>query len=133
MVVRGGKAHEVVVGSLGVRPGLAAEPHHGVLVDVEQPAGLADAATILEVLQDGQGLVRREVAVEQRRTLALREALLAGAAVQQAPRPAGAIAAAHADVAGAAAAPVGTGGVEAAKVREVVHEQESPPGTEEPD
>jgi hypothetical protein len=117
------------VGRLGVTAGLAGQAGDGALVDLEQPAGLADAAAVLEVLQHGQRLVGAEVAVEQRGALALGEAPLAALAVQQAARLARPVEAAGGDVATAAFAVPGAVGVEAAEAGEVFHEHNHPGDT----
>jgi hypothetical protein len=92
--VWGGKSHEVVVEPLGVFAGPKAITHHGVLADAHQAAGLTDADPFGHVLQDGHDLVLGQPGVEQRCALALGEAVLAGAAIQQ---PALLPALAHAD------------------------------------
>jgi len=53
----GGKSHEFVVGLLGVPAGLEGQADDGVLVDAREAAGLADADALLEVGEDGDGLV----------------------------------------------------------------------------
>jgi hypothetical protein len=104
---------------LGVVAGPQGVADHGVLADADQAAGLADADALLEVGQDGGGLVIGQAAAEQGGALALGEAGLAGAAVQQqAPVPA--VAAAGREVAVAALAVVGAVGVLAAEAAEVV-------------
>ena len=55
----GGKGHQLVVGVLGVLAGEQGQPGDGVPVDPDQPAGLADAAALGEVLQDREGLLVR--------------------------------------------------------------------------
>src|SRR3954451_20037209 len=78
--VEGGKGHEFVV----ALPGVAASPQGiadgGVLVDPRQAGRLADAAAVLEVGKDGDGLGRGQSGAEQGGAFALGEALLAGAA-----------------------------------------------------
>jgi hypothetical protein len=82
--VSGGKRHDLVVGILGVLPGQKGQPCDRVLVDPDQPGGLADAAPLGQVLQDRQDLVVGELGIEERRPLELGEAGLAGAAIEQA-------------------------------------------------
>jgi hypothetical protein len=94
---------------------------HGVFVDAAQAASLANADALLEVGQDGEGLVFGESAVEQRRALAFAEAVLAGATGQVASLLVRAVAEGDAEVAQVAAAVVGAVGVLAAEVLEVVH------------
>src|SRR5689334_6369573 len=117
--VRGGKSHEFVVELLGVVAGPQGVADDGVLADADQPAGLADADALLEVGQDRGGLVGGQAAAEERGALALGEAGLAGAAVQQA-APLLAVAAAGGEVAVAALAVVGAVGVLAAEAAQVV-------------
>jgi hypothetical protein len=92
-------------------PGIAGD---GVLADAGQPTGLADAAAVGQVGEDGGGRLRRQAGVEQRGALALGEAGLAGAAAEQA-APLGAVAHGYGEVAVPALAVVGAVGVQAAK------------------
>jgi hypothetical protein len=55
----------------------------GVFVDADEAGGLAYAAALGQVMQDGEGLVSRQAGIEQRRAFAFGEARLAGAGVQQ--------------------------------------------------
>jgi hypothetical protein len=118
--VLGGKGHEFVVQLLGVGAGLAAEPGDGAAADAGEPSGLADAAAVGHVGQDGPGLVRGQAAVKERGALALGEPGLAGAAVEQ-PALVLAVAAADTQVAGAALPVVGASGAQAAEASEVIH------------
>jgi hypothetical protein len=117
--VSGGKAHQLAVELLGVAAGPAGEADDGVFADPDQAGGLADADAFGQVGQDSQGLVGGQVGVEQGRALALGEAGLAGAAVQQAAAVL-AVAGAGGEVAVAPLAAVGAGGVEAAEAAQVV-------------
>jgi len=101
------------------------QAYHGVLVHSDQPAGLAYPATLLQVLQDREGLLVRKPAAVQRRALALRKASLAGATGQDPAFFIGAIAEAHAQVVAAALAVVGARGVLAAEGFQVVHDSTS--------
>ena len=96
------------------------QAHDCVLVNADQPAGLEDATTLLQLLEDRNGLVLGQLTVEQRGAFALGEALLAGAADKHA-GPLGAVAEAHAEVVAAALAVVGASGVEAAEGFQFVH------------
>jgi hypothetical protein len=62
--------------------GGAGQADHRVAVDADEPFGLADATTFIEVGEDGLRLLVGEPAVEQGRALALGEASLAGVAVE---------------------------------------------------
>jgi hypothetical protein len=119
-VVWGGKAHEFVVSRPGVIPGQPAQAHDGVAVDADEALGLADAAAVVEVGEQGAGLVLIEPGGEQGRALAFGEAPLAELAVEQAAlvRP---VACPDRDVAGAALAVTFAPGVEAAEAIQVVH------------
>ena len=79
----GGKGHRPVVGGLGVLSGQQRQPRDRVLVDVDQPCGLADAAAVGQVLQDRHDLVVRELGVEERGALELGEPGLADSAGEQ--------------------------------------------------
>jgi len=105
---------------LGVLASADGQAHDGVFVDAHQAAGLADAATLLQVLQDGDGFVLREFAVEQGRAFTFGEALLAGAAAQDAALV-GTVAEADAQVVAATLAVVSAVGVLAAEGFQVVH------------
>jgi hypothetical protein len=119
--VFGGKSHALVVDVPGVAAGLQGQADHRVFVDAAKAAGLADADALLEVGQDGDGLVFGEAAVEQGRALALAEAVLAGPAGQIAPLFTRAVAEGDAEVAQAAPAVVGALGALAAEGLEVFH------------
>ena len=66
-----------------MRAGPEAVAHYGVLTDTDQAAGLADADSFGDVLQDFDDLGFGQPGVEQRRALAFGEAVLAGAAVEE--------------------------------------------------
>lgn len=93
----------------------------GFAVHLAQPPGLADAAPLGDVLQDGADLPGVEVGAEQRGALALGEAGLAAPAPGHAAGLAGAVAAGHGQVSGAALAVVGAAGIQAAEEGQVVH------------
>jgi len=110
------------VALLGVAAGLHGVADDGVLIDANQAGGLADAAVLLEVLEDGQGLGVRQAGAEQSSTLALREAPLTGSADEHT-AAVRAIVEADAEIVSAAQAVVGAVGVLATKTAEVVHER----------
>jgi hypothetical protein len=118
-VVRGGTLHEFVVEPTGVPAGEQGIAGDSVLADAGQPTGLAHAAAVGQVGEDGGGRLRRQAGVEQRGALALGEAGLAGAAAEQA-AAVGAVAHGHGEVAVPALAVVGTVGVQAAKAAQVI-------------
>jgi hypothetical protein len=60
------------------------QPDDRIGMDVDQASGLSDAAAFGEVLKHGAGLRLGQMGLEQRRALALREAVLAGLAIEQA-------------------------------------------------
>ena len=107
---------------LGVLTGEDGQPNHRVLVDPDQAARLADAATLLEMLEDGEGLFLGELAAVERGALTLREALLAGATGEDPTLFAGSIPEADPQVVEAALAVVGAVGVLAAEGFQVIHE-----------
>ena len=119
--MEGGKAYEFVVGVLGVSAGLAGQAHDGVAVDPDEALGLADAAALAEVGEDGMGDRLVEAAVEQGGALALGETPLARLAVEQA-AGVGAVAGADGDVALAAPAVLGAVAIEAAEQVKVFHD-----------
>ena len=97
-----------------------------IAVDTDEASGLADAAAFTEVLEHGARLFLGEVAVEQRRALALGEAVLAGVAIKQPDGVVLAIAGADREVSGGALAVEGAIGILATEASEVIH-RESPP------
>jgi hypothetical protein len=100
---------------------LEGQADYGVLVDAGQAAGLADAHALAEVVEDGEGFVLGESAVEQGGALPLAEAVLAGAAGEVTPLLVWAVAESHAEVAQTTPTVVGAVGILAAKVFEFVH------------
>ena len=101
--------------------GGAGQSDDGVAVDADEASGGADAAALVEVLEDGEGLLLGEVAAVQRRALAFGEAGPAGVAVELAELLVLAVAAADREVAGVASAVERTVGILAAEAGEVVH------------
>jgi hypothetical protein len=102
-------------------PGLAAVARHGVAVDLHESFGLADAAPLGDMLQHGDGLLRREVGAEQRSALALGEPVAVRPAAEEADRRGLAVVAADGEVFPAPDAMIGAPGIQAAEPREVVH------------
>ena len=89
-------------------------------MDPDEPLGLSNAATVVEVGEDGASLLVGEPAIEEGRALAFGEAFLASAAGEHAALLR-AVAEGDAEVVQAAFAVVGALGVLAAEVAEVVH------------
>jgi hypothetical protein len=116
----GGKGHEFVVELLGVFAGPEAITDDGVLADAGQACGLADAAPLGDVVQDGDRLVFREAAVEEGSALTFGETGLAATTIEETAL-ASAVMAADSQVAVAAATEVRAVGVVAAESAEVVH------------
>jgi hypothetical protein len=111
---------------LGVPTGDCGQACHRVPVDADQAAGLAYPTTLLQVLQDREGLLLREFAAVQRCTLALREALLTSATGQDPAFLVGPVAETNPQVASAALAVVGAVRVQTAEGFQVVHDTTSP-------
>jgi len=103
--------------------GGSGQPDDGIGVDADEAPGLSDAIAFGEVLQDGEGLVLGQPAVEQRGALALGEAGLAGPAVEQADPVVLAVAVADGEVAGVAAPVQVAIGIMATEAGEVVHRE----------
>ena len=99
----------------------AGQSADGVGVDADEAPCGANAAALVEVLEDGEGLLLGEMAVEEGRALALGEAVFAGAAVEQSDVVLFAVAGADRQVAGVATGIEGAVGVLTAEAREVVH------------
>jgi hypothetical protein len=110
------------MGVMGLLPGSAGQSYDGIAMDTDEASGLADAATLGQVLQDRDGGRFGEMTAVKRRALALREVGVAGVAVEQAELLLLAVAAAHGKVAGVASAIESTVGVLAAEASEIVHE-----------
>jgi hypothetical protein len=101
--------------------GLAGVAGHRVAVDPHQAFGLADATPLLEVLEDGGGLLPGQMRTEQGGASAFGEAIAAGAASEEADRGVLAVATGDGEVFAAADAVIGTSGIQAAESREVIH------------
>jgi hypothetical protein len=91
-----------------------------VFIDADQAGGLTDAASFGQVMEDGKDLRFGQAGIEPRGAFAFGEALLAGAAVEEASLPRS-IVSADGQVAVSAFAEVGAVGVEATENAEVVH------------
>jgi hypothetical protein len=98
----------------------------GTTIHLAEPAGLADAAPLGDMLQDRLGALGREPGVEEGRPLPLGEADLAGTAPEQAARLVGTVVAGHGQVSGPPLAMFGAVGIQAAEARQVVHGSGSP-------
>ena len=92
------------------------QAYHGVLVDADQTSCLANTATLLQMLKNGQRFVLGEFGVVERGAFAFGETLLAGAAGQDSALLVGSIAKAHTQIVETPLAVVGAVGVEAAEV-----------------
>jgi hypothetical protein len=101
--------------------GGAGQSDDGVAVDADEPSGGADAAPLVEVFEDGVGLLLGEVAAVERRALALGEAAPAGIAVELPELLVLAESAADREVTGVALTVERTVGILAAEAGEVVH------------
>ncbi len=116
----------------GMIPGQFRQADDRIGVDVDQAPGLPDAAAFAEVMEHRAGLLLGQMAMEQRRALALGEAILAGLAVEQSDVVLLAVAGADGEVAGVATSEEGAIGILAAEAREIVHGMGAPrrPGRE---
>jgi hypothetical protein len=99
------------VEGFGVIAGEQAVTSHGVFVDTDQSAGLANAAPLLDVSQQRDDFLFRQRRAEEWRAFAFGETLLAGGTIQHAALFVGAVVIANGQVACAAIAVVGTVGV----------------------
>jgi hypothetical protein len=107
---------------VGVVPDAKGIAHGGIFSDADEAAGGTAATAVLEVLQQGEGLVVGEARGEQRGAGALGEAAVAGPAGQHTPLLIGTVAESHPEVSLAALPVVGALGVPAAEAVEVIHE-----------
>jgi hypothetical protein len=106
---------------VGVVADGAGQSDDGVAMDADEAPGLSDAAALVEVLEDGAGLVLGHAAVEQRGALALGEAGLARRTVQQPDVVVLAVAGADGEISVVALPVGGAVGILAAEAGEVVH------------
>jgi hypothetical protein len=110
------------VGLLGVPARLQGIADDGVFIDTGQPRRLSDATAVVQVLEDGEGLVVRQAGAEQGGAGAFGEPVLTGATGEHPPLVL-AVVKGNAQVAVPAQAVVGAFGVLAAEEGEVVHER----------
>jgi hypothetical protein len=108
-----------------VGAGLEGVADDRVFIDTDQARGLPDAAAVVEVAEDGEGLVVGQARAEQGGPFALGEPVLAGAANEHAALVV-AVAEGDAEVASTTQAVVGTVGVLTAEKLKVFHEKPPP-------
>ena len=101
--------------------GGAGQSDDGVAMDADEAFGLTDAVALGEVMEHGTGRLVGESAIEQRCSLALGEAGLAGVAVEQTDVILLAVAVADGEVAGPSSAVEGAVGILATEAGEIVH------------
>jgi hypothetical protein len=106
----------------GVGPSAQGVADDRVFIDPDEASGLPDAATILQVLENGKGSVVSQACAEPGRALAFGEALLAGATREHAALVL-AVAEADTEITAAAKAIVGAIRVLTAEEVQVFHEQ----------
>ena len=94
----------------------------GGLAHADKSAGLADAAALGDMGEEGENFVLRQVGVEQGRAFSLGKAGLAGLAIEQAALL-GTVVSAHSEVAVAAFAVVQTIRILAAEECKVIHDK----------
>src|SRR5262249_38175522 len=100
--VLGGNGDQLVVQGPRVGPGLPPVGGPRFAMPADESAGLAQADPFGEVVHPRDGRLIGQVRAEERRPLALGEAGLAGAAAEQPPRLAGAVAVADGQISRAA-------------------------------
>jgi hypothetical protein len=119
--VRGGNLDQLVVEVEGVLASDPAQSADGAAIHLAEPASLADAASLGDVLQDRFGLLGRESRVEEGGPLPLGEAGLADPAAKHASRILRAVVTGHGQISGPPLALFGAVGIQAAEASEVVH------------
>jgi hypothetical protein len=102
---------------------------HRIAVDPHEPLGLADSASLGDVLKDSDGLLPGQVGMEQRCPLAFGESTAAGATSKETDRAVLAVMAADREVFPTPRTVIGTLRIQAAEAREVIH---GPPPTTYP-
>jgi hypothetical protein len=80
--VRGGKSYELIMSVVGRLSGDASQSDDCVTMNADEPSGGADAAVLVEVLEDGVGPLLGQMAAVERRALAFGEPGPAGVAVE---------------------------------------------------
>jgi hypothetical protein len=106
---------------VGLVAGGAGQSDDGVAMDADEAFGLTDAVALGQMLEHRTGLLVGESAIEQRSALALGEAGLAGAAIEQTDVILLAVAVADGEVAGPSSAVEGAVGILATEAGEIVH------------
>jgi len=101
--------------------GDASQAADGVGIDADEPACGADATALIEVLEDGDGLLLGEMGVEQSRPLPFGEAGFAGVAVKQSDVVLFAVAGADRKIPGMALPVGGADRILTTEASEVVH------------
>jgi len=119
--VRGGNRDQLVVEVVGVIASDPAQAADRTTIDLAEPAGLTDAASLGDMLQDRVSFLRWESGVEEGCSLSLREASLTSLTAEHASGLARAIATGHREISCSAFAVFGALGIQAAEAREVVH------------
>ena len=109
----------MVVHVLGVLSGPEAVAGNGLAIDLAEPPGLVDAATVVDMFQDRGVGFGVESAVKERGAFAFREASFAGAAPQEAGLL-GTVVAGDVEVSGPPLLVMGAVGIEAEEASEVV-------------
>jgi hypothetical protein len=113
--------HQFVVRVAGMGAGGAAVVADGIGMDLDQACRLEDAAALVDVFEDRENLVLRQVGAVERGPLAFGEAGAAGAAREQAILPGLAESAGDGEISGIAAAEVRALGILATETRQIVH------------
>jgi hypothetical protein len=109
----------------------AAVATHGIGMDLDQACRLADTAPLVDVFQDREDLVLRQVGAVQRCALAFGEAIATGAAIEQSILLGLAQTTGDGEVCGASAAEVGALEILTTELSEIVHGLRSGPEREE--
>jgi hypothetical protein len=116
----GGKTDQLIVEVAGMISGDPAQSTDGPPIHLAEPSGLADAAPLVDVLQDRFDLLGRQPRVEQGRLFAFGESGFANAATEHASGLRQAIAAGHDQISGPPLAMLGVVRIPTAEAREVV-------------
>jgi hypothetical protein len=106
---------------VGVITGETAQAADRATINLAEPAGLSDATSLGDVLQDRLDFLRRQSGVEQRCPLPLREAGLASLTAEHTSGLLRAIATGHREISGSPFAVFKASRIQAAEAREVVH------------
>jgi hypothetical protein len=124
--VFGGKSHELVVEVAGMLAGDSAQTADRAAIYVAKSTCLTYATPLGDVIEHRFQLLRRNAGVKVRCPFSLGKTDLANATPEHSPLLMRAVATGHGEISGRSFAMLGAIGIEAAEVREVIHDAAPP-------